>query len=794
MTDALNDLLWHTGTDLGTALIERLGAPPPTSPPQPVPAPLAAYRLRNGIPDGLVGRPPALGRPGTAGDPASVLDLLERDDPAINAVLFKTTDWPALRRAILGQYSFARGITPQPDEAAPRIALDPELRSGMLSTLDVSRLEAALWAHDPDLVFWALLAHTPRDPLATLAALVTLKRTQRFAQLRTVLRRTDHRLPHDLTPLLRMELSGGHLDRLPTYLAEALDPALLVGRIRATRRVSRAHAMLRTVLVPDWRTFAEAHEADPLPWTAVAALAEHPRCPDDLLDRFADRHPQVLEFVPAPSPALLERCVTEGTDKYTKQVLTRRLATGRPDLSELLDVRSARLLLTALDQGSIHAAATQADVALGLGRVLREHLDLHGPALWSGLYATLPVLDVSVLDLFAAAARHTEDPPTRPGRQAAWAYTVLIDLAGESAAQGALTGLDDEHLAPLAGTPTLPGFLAARLAAAAGPITARVLAGNPATPRAVLTELATRSDPAVGAAVYRNPHATDAARRTVLAAPTLDPDLRRELLTTDDPVRLRTLTASADPELLARAVRLDDTPKLRALRLHAALRLAETTGIAALTPLRREPVIATAVAGRALWPLRDAIRELNRRHTTALLAVPHYQHTSYDGDTEVAAAVHDPAPDWPALIAALRAGKLALSVGRELADRPDVPEEFAEALALRPYSAHAARGWGSRHHAFVHDDEQSCLHRPNAADLLDTGALTLEVYVDRAPAVDVLAAAVSRPRLGRLVARLLRERLGDDTDAWVIAARLAAEGSRVSLPLLTATATAASGT
>jgi hypothetical protein len=163
MTDALNDLLWHTGTDLGAVLIARLGAPESSSHPDRIPAPLTAYRLRNGIPDGLVGNhPPAQGETDPASNPAVLLDLLEHDDPAIDAVLFKTTDWPALRRAILGQYSFARGITPRPDETAAKIALDPELRCGLLSAVDPSGLEAALWAHDPDLVFWALLAHTPR--------------------------------------------------------------------------------------------------------------------------------------------------------------------------------------------------------------------------------------------------------------------------------------------------------------------------------------------------------------------------------------------------------------------------------------------------------------------------------------------------------------------------------------------------------------------------------------------------------------------------------------------------------
>jgi hypothetical protein len=132
-----------------------------------------------------------------------------------------------------------------------------------------------------------------------------------------------------------------------------------------------------------------------------------------------------------------------------------------------------------------------------------------------------------------------------------------------------------------------------------------------------------------------------------------------------------------------------------------------------------------------------------------------------------------PARTHPALTAALRAGDLAPWPARELGERPDVPEEFAQALTLHAPTTRTVHGRRSRHHAFTHSDEHTCPRRPNAVDLLDTGALTVETFVDRASAADVL---------------------GDDTESWVIAAHLVREGSDVPLSLLATTATAAAGT
>jgi hypothetical protein len=60
----------------------------------------------------------------------------------------------------------------------------------------------------------------------------------------------------------------------------------------------------------------------------------------------------------------------------------RRLAAGDPDIHELLEVRPARLLLTALDHGSIHAAAIQAEAAVA--GAPREQLDAYRPRAVAG--------------------------------------------------------------------------------------------------------------------------------------------------------------------------------------------------------------------------------------------------------------------------------------------------------------------------------------------------------------------------------------------------------------------------
>ncbi|WP_406297483.1 DUF2336 domain-containing protein [Embleya sp. NBC_00888] len=824
MGDAVHDLLWHTGPEVGAELIDRLGAPAPESPDtgprarRATPPPLIAYRLRHGVAAGLVGRHGKGRPPGTPGNPELLLRLLERDDPELNATLYRESEWAGLRRAILSQRAHRPGA---PADAL--VPLDPSLRTELTTTTHHAHLEPALWARDPDLALWALLAHPNPEPLAALAARITLLKAGQTARLRTVSRLTRHPLPADLSPALQRELGGAHMLRgLPKYLAKELSPETLVRRARGTTTVGRARSVVAGVPIPDWSAVAAAHRAEPLPWHAVAAFAEHPRCPSELLVEFTGKYPQTIEVIPVPPAELLAACVAEGSDSRTKTVLLRRLATSAADLGELLAVRPARLLLTALDQGPVSAVANQAELAYVLGRTLRAHLDRTGPALWPALYTALPTLNAPVHDLFAeaeatatataetktqraataAAAAPTPTPLPRPGRQAAWAYTVLIDLAGT--ADDATAFLDDAHLAPLAGTGTLPAFLAERLAGIGGPITLRVLAGNPHTPRAILDRLAGHADPAITAAVYRNSRATDAQRRLVLAAPELDPTLRQDLLSTDDPVLLRTLLAARDPGLL-RALALRDDPPLdrtsirtqdartlagRVLRLHAALRLAETSGVPALVTLPEDPEITAALHTGRTDPLRVALAESAETSLRALESVREWEQHSPLPKAELTAALIDPAPDWPALTEAVRAGRLCAWIRGALGRRPDVSEPFARAVAERdPTGRHLS----PHHDVPAGAPGRTHPYRPHLIGLFDSGALTVERHLAETPAVEVLDAAPGWPRLARVVARHLREHLGTDTRAWVVAAHLARGDVEPTLIELAATSSAAAG-
>jgi len=790
VNDPLRDLLWHTTPGLGAALIARLGAPEPDRAElgvrprvrTPIPPALAEHRLAHGITHGVIGWYGAGGaqRPNTPADPDRLLRLLERDDPLVNATLFRLGRWPALRRAIVSRRRFhPTAPTPGPDDDG-LLDLAPDLYRELLTTTNAAHLDAALWAHDPDLAAWASIAHAPRHRVGVLKARITLLAAGHAHHVRVTRRQTDALLP-ELPHAESQEAKGAApLRLLPAVVDEAVGPTRFVRSLRAARSRRSAHAVVTATLYPDWTAVARAHDEQPLPRPAMAALAEHPRCPAALLVAFAREDPAVVEAIPLPPAEILAACVTEGVDQRTKVVLGRRFDAGVAGAYERDTVRPARLLLTALDHGTVEAAPAQAAILGDVADMLRAGLDRHGNSLWQGLYAVLPTCDTTVEGLIAAAAHARDRPPARPGRQAAWAYTVLIDIAGPAALPHATRFADDVHLAPLAGTGTLPDFLAEHLADVGGPITRRVLAGNALTSRAVLTRLMPTADAETAAELFRNPLVGMDVRHAALHrfTPTAD------VLAT--PADVAAVLAHTDVRLLTELAGADPSPSGRTLRLRAALRVAELAGTRALDALRHDPETIEAHLTGDLGVLRAAVASLTEKHTLALVEARSWMLHA----PGVAAALADPVLDWDRLAERLRSRHLDAVIRERLAARPDIPETFARTLGERPYNTYAPIV--SDRYAFANRPAgQRCSSWSNPVALLRAGALTVERFVADARATHVLTAAPQHPRLARVVARTLTRHLGDTLDAWLVATHLARTNGDMTLDELAATAHAA---
>ncbi|MCF2532900.1 hypothetical protein [Yinghuangia soli] len=818
MTDATTNLLWHAGRALGADILARLEtpAPQPHAAAEPLPPAVLEDALRHGDAQRVIGTfhgaaATARTGKGTAPDPGTLLRLLERDDPETNEVLFRQSGWPALRQAVLGQQRHAPHPAPHTDPAADPAAtetpvpLAPSLRDRIFAVGGLEDLQAALSAADPDLVFWALAgtrsggAHG--GPMARVRACVTLDDAGRTAQLRHILKNFPIELPAGAPPEAYEQLHARRPRALiRQYLDEAYGDVALCAKLARARKASNGRALVRDVLVPPWAMLAARHAETPLPWGAAVALLEDTRCPAELRTALLRTHPRAVQMVPTPGPEVLAVCADLGEDQLTKKVLLQGVAAGSVDAAQLVYAcRPARLALTSLVHGGIEAVATQAE-AIETVRHLLASGTADRPESWRDLYAALPTFPGSPAELLTASPRPDDAAPTDElpilSGQSAWAYAVLLGIAGPESTTPALRFLDDARLAPLAGTREIPHHLAGHILRHSGPVARRVLAGNPDVRPDLLEQLVIGGDQAIASAAYRNPRCPFALRQYILSLDGIDDGLRAELLRSYRDQDLWPLLASPDAELLRHVVqarRHDPYAQWAALR--AAHRLAELHGVSALEGLPSVPEIDAARQHGSIAPLTEALQTCDLEWAKALVeatGIP-YRRTP-EG---IVAALADPGLDWRAVAAAGRHRDASDQIGHVLKQRPDYPVE----LALQQIPPQRT---SERAHP-VADSRLGELHRSyvtaalpgtpvvwaDGVRLLRAGTLTTAEFLAASPAYTVVQCAASYPPLAREVARYLRTELGDSVDAWVVAARMLGHGVLPTLPEVTATAKAA---
>jgi hypothetical protein len=816
VADTVTNLLWHAGHALGADLLARLDLPAPRrhAPRETLPPALLEYAVRRGDAHATVGSFRARTRStDPAGDEDLLLRLLERDDPEVNETLFRHCSWPALRRAVMSQHRFARD--PDPDLAGTPLPLTDALREQILARATRADLQAALFAVDPDLVFWALVSGVPGGAhggrLARLRACATLAAAGRRAQLRHVLQTTPVELPPDAPAQLADELRGARAhDRLPKILEAEYGPGAVAGKLRGVKQVAHARSVIRDALEPPWPELLAEHRADPFPWGAAVALLEHARCPRALQAALLRTHPRAVQSVTRPGPEVFAVCQELGEDQLTKKVLLRAIATDTIDAGQLVaEVRPARIALTALVHGDLHAVATQAR-AIGMVRQLACDRLAADPDAWRGWYAALPHFTGTAAQLIAAA-----DPAARPdtprvprqatdgdsgtdtprlGRQSAWAYNTLIDVVGAEHAARALGFLDDAGLAPLAGARGVPQAVADHIAAHGGPVARRVLAGNADLRPDLLEALVLGGDRAIASAAYRHPRCPMPLRQYILSVDGIDADLRAELLTERRLHELWPLLASPDAALLRHVALAAERDLGRWTRLRAAYRLAELHGLDALTGLPDQEVALAHRHGR-LGVLGDMLRRIDSVWPKALTEARYLPRQS--DPYGVHGALADPGLDWRPVLSHARRGNLSEVVLGALADRPDCPMELARILRDRGKGQEADRRWVwaqgvLRHRAVAAEllDEKPL--RWNAPDAVVTsGVLTPEEFVAGGEAAQVVDVSLDRVPVARAVARLLHDTLGDAVDAWVVFARLLDQRPPATLAELASTAQAA---
>lgn len=848
MSNTVRSLLWHAGPSLGAEVLARLGVPAGTAGTahsrghEHVPPAMVEHAVRVGDVAVFLGLHQRYGNGKPPGDADVLLRLLEHDDPEVNASLFRRASWPALREAVMSQRRFAR--PPDPGLADVPVPLSPPLRESILAQGAHGDLQAALSSIDPELVFLALVSGVPGGahggPKARIRACTTLAKEGRRAQLRQVFRTAPIELPPGSPPELDQELRGAKPYELVDKLLHAeYGPEALCARLRDARRTAHGRTAVRGVLEPPWAELERQHTADPLPWGAAVALLEHPRCPAPLRAALLRTHPRAVQSVAQPGPEVFAVCHAMGEDQLTKKVLLRGIDSGTIGPEELVaEVRPARIALTALVHGGLGAVATQG-AAIRLVRMLLSARIAQDPGAWRELYTALPGFTGTAAELIAGAgdasgstgpthegtagtdsrARPGATSPFRPapdpglpalGRQSAWAYTALIDIAGPEHAVSALEFLDDAQLAPLAGSRELPQSLADHVVAHGGPVARRVLAGNPAIRVDLLGPLALGGDPAVATSAYRNPRCPLPLRRAILARDDgIDAGLRAELLAEQRAVELWPLLASRDAALLRHLVFAWTGEFKRVPRLRAAHRIAALHGTEALHGLPDVPEVTAARESGSARGLRDLLLAYDKTwlgHLTRTRHIPYRREA--DG---IHGALADPGLNWAEVADAARDGAIDGSVHTALAERPDYPLELArERMAARQRSD-AGGTVGCRdiawHRPLVLEHlgpppetpadgpapapARSPLLWGDAARALDTGALTVAEFVASGDAASVIDVSGEHVPVARAVARMLNDGLGDAVDAWVVLAHLIRQRTPATLAEVVATARAA---
>ncbi|GAB2590738.1 hypothetical protein GCM10027168_24890 [Streptomyces capparidis] len=327
---------------------------------------------------------------------------------------------------------------------------------------------------------------------------------------------------------------------------------------------------------------------------------------------------------------------------------------------DLLDrARPARALPAYL--GGTPAPGTRA--AALLRELAARHLGAD-PARWLGLHDALAAHRGTLPELLAAAPAPAA-VPAPPPKSVPATVGLLLEHADPGHAAAALTRLPDTTLRELLSGGSLPGPGLTAAVTGHGDRRARLaLAVHPRLDARVLKRLAAADDPAVNAAVYRNPRCTPSLRRAIaLRDPEvpLDPGLREELLTTaTGRTLLAPLLACGDPALAARALTVGQR---RVAQRYALLRVWERNGPGAVRRMLADPEVSRYL------------------HTTSVAADVAAALDEPDGAARLRAA-GEPYED-PATLPRLLAASRGTSTLRDLLNEPYAHDFPALAAANR---------------------------------------------------------------------------------------------------------------
>ncbi|GAA2482504.1 hypothetical protein GCM10010406_18500 [Streptomyces thermolineatus] len=208
------------------------------------------------------------------------------------------------------------------------------------------------------------------------------------------------------------------------------------------------------------------------------------------------------------------------------------------------------------------------------------------PARWRGLHDALATHRGTLPELLAAepeaAPEPADGPAPLPPRSVPATLALLLEHTAPEQTAAALRALPDAAVRELLAGGSLPGPALTAAVTGHGDSRSRTaLAAHPRLDARVLKQLVAADDPAVNAAVYRNPRCTPSLRRAIahrLDRVPLDEGLRAELLSpgADVPATWHTpLLACGDPELVARAL---SRGVRRAAQRHALVRVLESRG------------------------------------------------------------------------------------------------------------------------------------------------------------------------------------------------------------------------
>lgn len=287
--------------------------------------------------------------------------------------------------------------------------------------------------------------------------------------------------------------------------------------------------------------------------------------------------------------------------------------TGGGVLGVLEEARPARTVAARIAA----AGGVDEQAARRLCQLVEQHLGGRAER-WLGVHDALAGHRGTLPALLADVAPPA--PPVAPGevrspapRSVHDTLALLLEQARPEYAAVALAALPDRTVEGLLAGGALPGpVLVSAVTEHGDSRTRTALARHPRLDARVLARLLAVGDARVGAAVYRNPRATQSLRRTLahrLDAVPMDEGLRAELTDPSGNLSrtwLAPLLGSGDPRLVAGALRVE----VRGVaQQYALVRVWQRTGPEAVRGLLDDPAVARHLSRSVVAAVTDALTD-----------------------------------------------------------------------------------------------------------------------------------------------------------------------------------------